>query len=206
MAPLPGAPQALLVRLHRCVCAVVCHPSGSGAFVVTQPLCVRRSGRRSGGKRRGNVDIKYASTQTTVWDPAGALGGLACRLRVLFSSAAGGAYWPIAICCPSLGPFSSIGPPNTVPLVLKKGHPCPGVSGQAWLVVPLSASAGVEPIGTVHIQLWQSDKWSSVSTALSKHAIPMWLLCFGARSLCAGVWAGDGGGAARKHALERTFE
>ena len=27
----------------------------------------------------------------------------------MFSSAAGGAYWPIAIHCPSLGPFPSIG-------------------------------------------------------------------------------------------------
>ena len=31
-------------------------------------------------------------------------GGVACRRGVLFSSAAGGAYWPIAIRCPSLGP------------------------------------------------------------------------------------------------------
>ena len=36
-------------------------------------------------------------------------GGLACSLGVLFSSAAGGAYWPIAIRCPSLGPCTSIG-------------------------------------------------------------------------------------------------
>ena len=36
-------------------------------------------------------------------------GGVACRLGVLFASAAGGAYWPIAIRCPSLGPFPSIG-------------------------------------------------------------------------------------------------
>ena len=36
-------------------------------------------------------------------------GGLACCLCVLFSSAAGGAYWPIAIRFPSLGPFSSVG-------------------------------------------------------------------------------------------------
>ena len=35
-------------------------------------------------------------------------GGLACCLGVLFSSAAGSTYWPIAICCPSLGPFPSI--------------------------------------------------------------------------------------------------
>ena len=35
-------------------------------------------------------------------------GGLVCLHGVLFSSAAGGAYWPIAICCPSLGPFPSI--------------------------------------------------------------------------------------------------
>ena len=32
-------------------------------------------------------------------------GGLACRNGVLFLSAAGGAYWPIAIHCPSLDPF-----------------------------------------------------------------------------------------------------
>ena len=36
-------------------------------------------------------------------------GVLACRLRVLFSSAAGGAYRPIAIRFPSLGPFPSMG-------------------------------------------------------------------------------------------------
>ena len=38
---------------------------------------------------------------------------------MLFSSAAGGAYWPIAIRCPSLGPFPSIGggahQPHTIP-------------------------------------------------------------------------------------------
>ena len=34
---------------------------------------------------------------------------MACRHGVLFSSAAGGAYWPIAIRCPSLGPFPSTG-------------------------------------------------------------------------------------------------
>ena len=36
-------------------------------------------------------------------------GGLACRHRVLFSSAAGGTYRPIAIRCPCLGPFPSAG-------------------------------------------------------------------------------------------------
>ena len=35
-------------------------------------------------------------------------GVLARSLGVLFSSAVGGAYWPIAIPCPSLGPLSSI--------------------------------------------------------------------------------------------------
>ena len=37
------------------------------------------------------------------------MGVLACLLCVLFSSAAGGADWPFAISCPSLGPFPSIG-------------------------------------------------------------------------------------------------
>ena len=41
-----------------------------------------------------------AGTKRGVWHVA---------LGVLFSSAAGGAYWPIAIRCPSLGPFPSIG-------------------------------------------------------------------------------------------------
>ena len=36
-------------------------------------------------------------------------GDLACRHSALFSLAASGAYWPIAIHCPSLGPFPSIG-------------------------------------------------------------------------------------------------
>ena len=36
-------------------------------------------------------------------------GGGFRHVGVLFSSAAGGAYWPIAICCPSLGPFPSVG-------------------------------------------------------------------------------------------------
>ena len=36
-------------------------------------------------------------------------GVLACRHRVLFWSAAGGAHWPIAIRRPSLGPFPSVG-------------------------------------------------------------------------------------------------
>ena len=36
-------------------------------------------------------------------------GALACCLGVLFLSAAGSAYWPIAICCPSMGPFPVIG-------------------------------------------------------------------------------------------------
>ena len=30
-------------------------------------------------------------------------------MGVLFLSAAGGAYWPVAVRCPSLGPFPSIG-------------------------------------------------------------------------------------------------
>jgi hypothetical protein len=38
-----------------------------------------------------------------------ARGGCHVAIGVLFSSAAGGAYWPIAIRCPSLGPFPSIG-------------------------------------------------------------------------------------------------
>ena len=36
-------------------------------------------------------------------------GGWHVASGVLFSSAAGSAYWPIAIRCPSLGPFPSVG-------------------------------------------------------------------------------------------------
>ena len=37
------------------------------------------------------------------------MGGVCHVSHDVFSSAAGGAYWPIAIRCPSLGPFPSIG-------------------------------------------------------------------------------------------------
>ena len=53
-------------------------------------------------------------------------GGGGCGRSVLFSSAAGGAYWLIAVRCPSLGPFSSIGGDAHWPLTL---CPCPGGGG-----------------------------------------------------------------------------
>ena len=53
---------------------------------------------------------------------------MACRHGVLFSSAAGGAYWLIAICCPSLGPFPSIGGGAHRPLTTLWG----GGGGMAW--------------------------------------------------------------------------
>ena len=49
---------------------------------------------------------------------------MACRLCVLFSSAAGRAYWPTAIRCPSLGPFSSIGGGAHRPLTTPREGGC----------------------------------------------------------------------------------
>ena len=63
-------------------------------------------------------------------------GGLACRRRVLFSSAAGGAYWPIAIRCPSLGPFPSIGGGTHRPLTAL----CPPSPSLAFLSLSTSLS------------------------------------------------------------------
>ena len=53
-----------------------------------------------------------------------------------FSSAAGGAYWPIAICCPSLGPFPSIGSGAHRPLTTL----CPSSSSLPYLFFSLSLS------------------------------------------------------------------
>ena len=71
-----------------------------------------RSGRQNAATRRNLRREERVTVQGPVKEqqPDGmSHGGLACRLGVLFSSAAGGAYWPIAIHCPSLGPFPFIG-------------------------------------------------------------------------------------------------
>ena len=58
-------------------------------------------------------------------------GELACRHGVLFLSAAGSAYWPITIRCPSLGTFPSIGGGTHRPLTAL----CPS-SPFPWSAVP----------------------------------------------------------------------
>ena len=79
---------------------------------------VRPTGQGVGGgwggmRAKKNCSFKIGLSFFWSWVGGGwfgrGAGGLACRLGVLFSSAAGGAYWPIAIHCPSLGPFPSIG-------------------------------------------------------------------------------------------------
>ena len=61
-------------------------------------------------------------------------GGLACRLGVLFLSAAGGAHWPIAIRCPSLGPVPSIGAHQPLTTL------CPSSSSLSYLSLSTSLS------------------------------------------------------------------
>ena len=61
-------------------------------------------------------------------------GELACRHGVLFLSAAGSAYWPITIRCPSLGPFPSIGGGTHRPLTAL----CPSSPPLAYLSLSTS--------------------------------------------------------------------
>ena len=74
-------------------------------------------------------------TVASIWrfTPFGGGGGGACHRGVLFSSAVGGAYWPIAIHCPSLGPFSSIGGGAPRPLTTL----CPPSPSLAYLSLSL---------------------------------------------------------------------
>ena len=69
---------------------------------------------------------------------------MACRNGALFSSAAGGANWPIAIRCPSLGPFPSIGGgnPEGVLILRRVGNDC--------------GTGGTVPFCPVDICIWGS--------------------------------------------------
>ena len=70
--------------------------------------CKHWKGRRGGG-RGGYPPLLLRCTAILIL-PSGGGGGGDVAFGALFSSAAGGAYWPIAIRCPSLGRFSSIFP------------------------------------------------------------------------------------------------
>ena len=63
---------------------------------------------------------------------------------VLFSSAAAGAYSPIAMCCPSLGPSPSVGGGARRPLTA----PCPPSPSSAYL--SLSTPLSIPSVGCAH--------------------------------------------------------
>ena len=75
---------------------------------------------------------------------SGCSGGSQTRHGVLFSSAVSGAYLPIAIHCPSLGPFPSISGGAPRPLTTL----CPPSPSLAYL--SLSTSLSLEGTGTLH--------------------------------------------------------
>ena len=104
--------------------------------------------------------------------------GLACRHGVLFSSTAGGAYWPIAIHCPSVGHFPSIGGGAHRPLTTLCGAEGGGTyTGYRFLpLAPIAAGArGLVQIG-VRVMAYatpctqQCADWCSDFSMLSAHS------------------------------------
>ena len=87
--------------------------------------------------------VNYETHPSRFWEnpgtqncpnPQEVVRGGGCRHGVLFSSAAGGAYWLIAIRCPSLGPFPSIGDGAHRPLTTL----CPSFSSLPYLSLSTS--------------------------------------------------------------------
>ena len=93
-----------------------------------------------------------ARGDTEFCSASGGVGGSACRLGVL--SAAGGAYWPTAIRCPSLGPSPSIGGGAHRPLTTLRP------SSPSLACLSLSTSADIRKT-SANIRETSADIWET---------------------------------------------
>ena len=98
-------------------------------------------------------------------------GGWACRHGVLFSSAAGGADWPVAIRSPSLGPFPSIGGGAHQPLttLCPSSSSLPNLSLYTSLSFPLvSCANGAPGLSLFHLLCSRSAQRRATALAVGQ--------------------------------------
>ena len=104
-------------------------------------------------------------------------GGLAGRHGVLFSSAAGGAYWLVAIRCPSLGPLPSIGGGAHRPLTTPGGGGGGGAGGAValpWALLLLQSATRSGPDALP--RCGAAAKWPA-SVGRRIHILPRVCMC-----------------------------